>query len=67
MKKYFIVCIMLLCVFVPGVMAKEVKYSEKPVNKIEEKYEVPILGKIKAKEVSLPLLAIVFNPSFIEP
>ena len=68
MKKYFIVCVMLLCVFVPGVMAKEVKYSEKPVNKIEEKYEVPVLGKIKAKEVSLPLLAVVlglvdgFNP-----
>ena len=68
-KRIIIIVLTFSMLFIPfGVEAKKVNYSEKPVNKIEEKYEVPVLGKIRAKEVSLPLLAVVlglvdgFNP-----
>lgn len=69
MKKIFIVITIMLFLLIPfHVEAKAANYSEKKINKIEEKYEVPILGEINAKKVSLPLLAIVlglvdgFNP-----
>ena len=69
MKKYLIIVSIILFSFIPfAVTAKSTNYSTKPSTKIEQKYEVPILGKIDAKEVSLPLLAIIlglvdgFNP-----
>lgn len=69
MTRKLIVIIVFVMLLIPfGVEAKKVNYSEKPVSKIEEKYEVPILGEINAKEISLPILAIVlglvdgFNP-----
>ena len=68
MKKMFVMLIMMFLIMLPyNITAKTTNYSSKPVE-IEEKYEVPILGKIKAKEVSLPILAVVlglvdgFNP-----
>ncbi len=69
MKKYLVILSIIVLIFIPfTVKAKATNYSTKPPTKIEEKYEVPILGKIKAKEVSLPILAFVlglvdgFNP-----
>ncbi|MBR3162435.1 MAG: hypothetical protein IKF19_06880 [Bacilli bacterium] len=69
MKRNLIIISVLTLIFIPfTVQAKTTNYSTKPTTKIEEKYEVPILGKINAKEVSLPILAIVlglvdgFNP-----
>ena len=69
MKKYIIILSILIIIFIPfTTKAKATNYSSKPTTKIEQKYEVPILGNINAKEVSLPILAIVlglvdgFNP-----
>ncbi|MEE3343346.1 MAG: hypothetical protein VZS44_04570 [Bacilli bacterium] len=68
MKKLLIISFIIILILFPyNVTAKATNYSTQPT-KIEEKYEVPILGKINAKEVSLPLLALVlglvdgFNP-----
>ena len=69
MKKNLIIISIIFVLLLPfTVRAKEANYSTKPPTKIEQNYEVPILGKIKAKEVSLPILAVVlglvdgFNP-----
>ena len=69
LKKIIILSIIITFILLPtNILAKEANYSTKPTDKIEQQYEVPILGKIQAKEVSLPLLALVlglvdgFNP-----
>ena len=69
MKKSLIILSIVFLMIIPfAVKAKKENYSTKPTTKIEQNYEVPVLGHIKAKEVSLPLLSIVlglvdgFNP-----
>ena len=69
MKKYLLIISIFLLLLNPiSINAKHYSLASNKNTKIEEKIEVPILGKINAKEVSLPILAVTlglvdgFNP-----
>ena len=69
MKKYLLIISIFLLLLNPiSINAKHYSLASNKNTKIEENIEVPILGKINAKEVSLPILAVTlglvdgFNP-----